>query len=106
MHLPDRRCFAAPITSVVVYGDSLSDNGNLFAVSGQPASPPYFNGRRSNGLVAVEDVANTLGVPLKDFAWVGATTGIGNIGDGGTPTSFGAFNLPGMLTESIPQRHC
>jgi phospholipase/lecithinase/hemolysin len=90
---------AGPFTSVIVYGDSLSDNGNLYAASGQPPSPPYFNGRRSNGPVAVEDLANALGAPLKDYAWIGATTGIGNYGDGGTPTSFGAFNLPGMLTE-------
>lgn len=92
---------AGPITSVVVYGDSLSDNGNLYAASGgtQPPSPPYYAGRRSNGPVAVEYLAQALGVPLHDFAWSGATTGIGNYGDGGTTTSFGAMNLPGMLTE-------
>jgi phospholipase/lecithinase/hemolysin len=39
-----------------------------------------------------------LGVPLIDYAWGGATTGIGNEGDGGTPTSFGALGLPGMTT--------
>jgi phospholipase/lecithinase/hemolysin len=89
---------ADPFTSVVVYGDSLSDNGNLFAATGVPG-PPYFDGRRSNGPVAVEQLATTLGVPLHDFAWIGATTGIGNFGDGGTPTSFGAFGLPGMQTE-------
>jgi len=89
---------ADTFTSVVVYGDSLSDNGNLYAVSGQPA-PPYFDGRRSNGPVAVEQLATALGVPLHDFAWIGATTGIGNLSDGGTPTSFGADNLPGMQTE-------
>jgi phospholipase/lecithinase/hemolysin len=91
---------ADPFTSVVVYGDSLSDNGNLFAASGGTIpGPPYFDGRRSNGPVAVEQLATTLGVPLQDFAWIGATTGIGNFGDGGTPTSFGAFGLPGMQTE-------
>src|SRR5580700_5150096 len=85
---------ADTFTSVVVYGDSLSDNGNLFAATGQPPAP-YFEGRRSNGPVAVEQLATALGVPLHDFAWIGATTGIGNIGDGGTPTSFGALKLPG-----------
>jgi phospholipase/lecithinase/hemolysin len=89
---------ADTFTSVVVYGDSLSDNGNLFAATGQPPAP-YFEGRRSNGPVAVEQLATALGVPLHDFAWIGATTGIGNIGDGGTPTSFGALKLPGMQTE-------
>jgi hypothetical protein len=32
----------------VVFGDSLSDNGNTFAVSGFPGIP-YFDGRYSNG---------------------------------------------------------
>ena len=89
---------AGPITSVVVYGDSLSDNGNLFAATGQPGAP-YYQGRRSNGPVAVEQLATALAVPLLDFAWIGATTGIGNYADGGTPTTSGAFSLPGMQVE-------
>ncbi len=94
-------CFAnaGTISSVVVYGDSLSDNGNLFALAGQPPSPPYYMGRRSNGPVAVEQLASVLGVPLHDFAFIGATTGIGNYADAGTPTSMGAFLLPGMQAE-------
>lgn len=39
---------------VVVFGDSLSDNGNLFAALGTPPSPPYFQGRFSSGPVWVE----------------------------------------------------
>jgi len=89
---------ADSFSAIVVYGDSLSDNGNLFGVAGQPG-PPYFAGRRSDGPVAVEQMAATLGVPLYDFAWIGATTGIGNYADGGTPTSSGAFSLPGMQLE-------
>ena len=60
---------------------------------------PYFDGRRSDGPVAVEQLATALGLPLADFAWIGATTGIGNYADGGTPTDFGGFSLPGMQTE-------
>jgi phospholipase/lecithinase/hemolysin len=30
---------AGSFSSVVVYGDSLSDNGNLFAATGQPGTP-------------------------------------------------------------------
>lgn len=86
---------ASTISTVVVYGDSLSDNGNLFAISGQPA-PPYYQGRVSNGPVAVEVLAHSLNAGLLDFAWAGATTGIGNNLDGGTPTGFGLVGLPGM----------
>jgi phospholipase/lecithinase/hemolysin len=89
---------AYPFSSVVVYGDSLSDNGNLFAATGQPGAP-YYQGRRSDGPVAVEQLAAALGTPLVDFAWIGATTGIGNYGDGGTTTTSGAFSLPGMQVE-------
>jgi phospholipase/lecithinase/hemolysin len=88
-------------SSLIVYGDSLSDNGNLYGATGNPASPPYYNGRFSNGPVAVEQLAGLLGSPLYDFAWGGATSGIGNYGDGGTQTTSGAFGLPGMIPELI-----
>lgn len=78
-------------TALVVYGDSLSDNGNLFALTGIPPAV------RSNGPVAVEEMASILGLPLHDFAYIGATTGLGNYGDGGTPTDFGFAGLPGVL---------
>src|SRR3954467_13444925 len=79
---------AESISAVVVYGDSLSDNGNLFAATGQPTAP-YLQGRKSDGPVAVEQLAAALGVPLIDVAWIGATSGIGNYSDCGTPTSPG-----------------
>jgi phospholipase/lecithinase/hemolysin len=82
---------------IVVLGDSFSDNGNLYALTGSPP-PPYWQGRISNGLVAVEYLAQKLEVPLSDFAWAGATTGVGNGVDGGTVDSLGAFGLPGMTT--------
>ena len=92
---------AAPITSVIAYGDSLSDNGNLFGAIGFPPSPPYFQGRASNGPVAVEYLAAALGVPLVDFAVFGATTGIGNSNDGGTSTTLGIASLPGMASQLL-----
>src|SRR5579864_4818065 len=87
---------AGPISSVVVYGDSLSDNGNLYAAIGYPPSPPYYAGRFSNGPMAVEDLAAQLGVPLIDYAIGGATTGVGNYSDGGTVSH--QNTLPGMTS--------
>ncbi len=51
--------FAEPLTKIVVFGDSLSDNGNLYAYMKQqlPMSPPYFDGRFSNGYVWAELLA-------------------------------------------------
>jgi phospholipase/lecithinase/hemolysin len=90
---------AAPFSRIGAFGDSLADNGNLFALTGNtfPPSPPYFNGRASNGPVAVEYLSELLGTPLVDFAVYGATTGLGNLVDGGsTAVSNG---LPGVLSE-------
>jgi outer membrane lipase/esterase len=72
---------AGPITSLYVVGDSLSDQGNAFALTGGFPPPPYVQ-RASNGPVAAERMANVLGVTLAssmqggtNYAVVGATTG-------------------------------
>lgn len=92
---------AGAFSNVYVYGDSLSDLGNIYNASGHtiPLSPPYYMGRFSNGPVTVEYLANTLHAPLTSFAWGGATTGVGNSGDGGTQTMVGTKGLPGMLPQ-------
>jgi phospholipase/lecithinase/hemolysin len=68
-------------SEIYVFGDSLSDTGNLFAIAEYPPSPPYFEGRFSNGLVWVEYLAARLGLDYHqqtNFAWGGALTGSGN----------------------------
>jgi phospholipase/lecithinase/hemolysin len=69
---------AAPATTqefkrITAVGDSLTDNGNLFALIGVPGAP-YWNGRFSDGPVYVEQLAKTMGVGLQDLAVGGATT--------------------------------
>jgi phospholipase/lecithinase/hemolysin len=48
--------FAEPLNKIVVFGDSLSDNGNLYEYMKHqlPVSPPYFKGRFTNGPIWVE----------------------------------------------------
>src|ERR1700756_3920216 len=58
-------------STLVVFGDSLSDNGNLFALTGFP-QPPAWEGRSSNGPVYAEQLANLLHVNLDDRAIAGA----------------------------------
>src|SRR5262245_20375366 len=59
------------ISNLVVFGDSLSDNGNLFKDFG--ISLPFsWEGRSSNGPVYVEQLAQLLGVQLDDHAFAGA----------------------------------
>lgn len=47
---------AAPLHNIVIFGDSLSDNGNLYEMMNHqlPQSPPYYEGRFSNGPVWIE----------------------------------------------------
>jgi phospholipase/lecithinase/hemolysin len=70
---------------IFVFGDSLSDTGNLFtATGGLPPSPPYFNGRFSNGALAIETLTNRLGLTVNaatNFAIGGARTGRENVND-------------------------
>ncbi len=108
----------APFTQIIVFGDSLSDDGNVFAVTGQPPAP-YFGGRFSNGLVWPEVAASTWGIPLTNYAYGGALTGItnssnpvnptggsGSIYDPGAPFPTtapqpGTFPLPGMMSQVL-----
>jgi phospholipase/lecithinase/hemolysin len=48
--------YAEPVTNIVAFGDSLTDNGNLYEYFKHqiPPSPPYYQGRFSNGLIWVE----------------------------------------------------
>ncbi len=65
-------------SSIVAFGDSLSDNGNFAALVGGLFPSPaygYAQGRFSNGPVAVEYLAQSLGIGLTDFAVGGARTG-------------------------------
>lgn len=76
---------ALAYTKIEAFGDSLSDNGNLYALTqakigvGLPVSPPYYDGRFSNGPVAVEIMAADMGLHLDDYAYGGAKTGTGNV---------------------------
>ena len=75
---------------IYVFGDSLSDTGNVFNVTkgAIPPSQTYFNGRFSNGPVWVEYLASDLGLtfnPKTNFAYGGATTGFKNIGISSLP---------------------
>ena len=88
----------ATFTSAWIIGDSLSDDGNLFAatsaapgVDPQPASPPYFAGRFSNGPVWAETVTGAFdaaGLPTGNVAFGGARTDGGDIPDLGDQLAF------------------
>ena len=74
----------AGFSAEYVFGDSLSDVGNVYLATGgvEPAGP-YVGGQFSNGPVWVQDLAARLGLPAltpslaggNDYAFGGATTG-------------------------------
>lgn len=66
---------AADFSKLYVFSDSISDTGNVFnativgnrldpTISIDPPSPPYFDGRYSNGPVGVDYIASDLGLTL------------------------------------------
>ncbi|MBU1340277.1 MAG: PEP-CTERM sorting domain-containing protein [Proteobacteria bacterium] len=76
--------FATTFDNLVVFGDSLSDNGNV--------------ARFSDGDIWVEKLANSMKATLYDYAYGGATTGYDNpaIGSSGTGLQWqvdGALNI-------------
>ena len=69
--------FGAPFDTVVIFGDSLSDNGNLYALdSTQVPSATYWQGRFSNGPVWGEYLTDVdlMDCALVDNAYAGAQT--------------------------------
>ncbi len=89
---------AQSYSRLVVFGDSLSDNGNLYAASGNtnPTSPPYFQGRFSNGPVFTE----LLGFTVGRSAAGAPVTGSINYAYGGARTDSSAFP-PGMRNQLL-----
>ncbi|MEE4173655.1 MAG: SGNH/GDSL hydrolase family protein [Xanthomonadales bacterium] len=91
------------INEIVVFGDSLSDTGNVFSLTAFdpsfpvpiPVDPPWFQGRFTNGPVWHEVLSERLAVPSPvpnfqgglNYAWGGAEygpgfsqTGVPNVG--------------------------
>ncbi len=75
-------------SAMYVFGDSLSDSGNIGSLLGLPIAP-YDNGYFSNGPVWVQYLAGNLGLPMttpsftggNNYAWGGARTGGGGFPD-------------------------
>jgi phospholipase/lecithinase/hemolysin len=90
---------------LVVFGDSLSDTGNIAkALGGQfPPSPPFAPSRLSNGPLWVEYLAPALGLganQVTNLAVAGATSGRSNVAPLSAPgQGLEQLNLPGVLNE-------
>lgn len=101
------RALASGFSRIYVFGDSLSDTGNVFSLTGTPPAP-YQNGRFSNGDIWIDGIAETLErepVPFTTIALVenpaatpaAATAGI-NFAFGGATTGSDDV-VPGVLQQ-------
>jgi phospholipase/lecithinase/hemolysin len=78
-------------TRIIVFGDSLSDTGNAYigSLHSRAPSPPYYQGRFSNGPVWIEIFAEHFGLKV-DPVLRGGT----NFAVGGAKAGSGADSLP------------
>ncbi|WP_017299963.1 SGNH/GDSL hydrolase family protein [Nodosilinea nodulosa] len=99
----DTQALVPSFNGLTIFGDSLSDPGNLFELTGFFPPFPYFEGQFSNGDIWVDYLTDDLGFgpdQVQNFAVGGATTGR----DNGLDPLIGALtgttsNLPGLLDE-------
>lgn len=78
------KALAGDYEQLFIFGDSLSDNGNLYRLTGGtiPLSPPYFQGRFSNGPVWVEILGSYFNIDANEttnYAVGGSTSGNTNV---------------------------
>ena len=83
---------AGNFRNVVVFGDSLSDSGNVFTLNHGTYPPAPYQGRFSDGPVWVEYLVKTLGISgdFCNYAFGGANTGVSNPAE---------LNAPGFITQ-------
>lgn len=79
---------AAPYDRLYVFGDSLLDGGNLYALTGVPTSPPYAQ-RFTDGPTSIEYYASGAGLSLTHSANPNAA-----------PTASLNFAVSGALTDT------
>ncbi len=87
---------ANAFSGITIFGDSLSDTGNVYAATGFTfPPPPYFFGRFSNGPVWVETLAGGLGYGAQSTA---SFLGGHNYAFGGARMN-GTSPVPGVLQQ-------
>ena len=95
---------AAPFSADVVFGDSLSDRGNLAdALKHNFPSPPFFNDSFTNGPVAVQVMANLLGLQANASLFPTAGKDIYGLGlPGGTNFAVAGATAGNSFGQGVP----
>ena len=94
--------WGAPLYSeMIVFGDSLSDTGNVHTASTAlgliPDPPPHFDGRLSNGPIWVDRLAERLGIASPSPSLTGGT----NYAYAGAKTGTEPRNRTSVLTREV-----
>ena len=107
---------AGPYSGIYVFGDSLSDGGSVFSLSSAihavnpafpitPGAPADFGGRWSNGPVAVDYLAASLGLTLTAHyltpPFLGGAVGGNNYAQGGATSGLENASLPSTLPGGL-----
>jgi phospholipase/lecithinase/hemolysin len=88
---------AANFSAEYVFGDSLSDNGNLAGLIGAFPHPPSFDNSFTNGPVAVQLLAQSLGLSANASLWLTSPSPQGtNYAVGGATAAAGTDIVPGV----------
>src|SRR6202453_1623777 len=88
---------AADFSAEYVFGDSLSDNGNLASLLGPFPHPPSFDNSFTNGPVAVQLLAQSLGLSANASLWLTSPSPQGtNYAVGGATAAAGTDIVPGV----------
>jgi phospholipase/lecithinase/hemolysin len=95
---------AGPYDAEYVFGDSLSDNGNLAALFGLTfPNPPSYHDSFTNGPVAVSLLAQSLGLSLNPSLWLTSPIPAGtNYAVGGAIAAAGGPLFPGGPNINLP----
>lgn len=90
---------ASNLDALYAFGDSGTDTGNIFSATGgaEPASPPYYDGRYSNGGNWLDTLASDLG-GLQDTASLSGGT---NYAYGGAVTGPGISSAIPTLVQQV-----
>lgn len=98
-----------PYDRIIFFGDSLSDNGNLygFTLGYLPKSPPYFEGRFSNGPVWTDYVAHHFAknkIKANNYAFGGLSVVLHNPKDGFHPHTLTSAMYDYLLHSAFRDR--
>jgi phospholipase/lecithinase/hemolysin len=93
-------------SNIFIFGDSLSDTGNLASIQGDFPTPPFYKNRASNGLLAIDTVAASLNLNAAASGYlVGPAVGSNYAVAGARAAGERAIDLPAQVTAFLANQN-